>query len=67
MCWGKSEQRTKNFGANLNIFVVAARAVRFSGKVYYDIKTHIQAKIIQNLEKKIQNFGGKFEQTTLTS
>ena len=45
MHWGKSEQRTKIFGANLNIFVIAARTVRFSGQVYYDIRTLIQAKI----------------------
>ena len=56
---GKTEQGTKIFGANLNIFVIAARTVKFSGKVYYDIRTHIQAKILQNLEKKFPKFWGQ--------
>ena len=43
---GKSEQKKKIFGANLNIFVIAARTVKFSGKVYYGIRTHIKAKIL---------------------
>jgi hypothetical protein len=37
LLWGKSEHWLTNFGANLNIFVLAVRTVGFFGKVYYDI------------------------------
>ena len=55
---GKSEHWLKNFGANLNIFVLAARTVRFSGKVYYDIRTHIQLKFSQNSKENFFKISG---------
>ena len=58
LAWGKSEHWRKNFGANLNIFVLAARTVRFSGKVCHGIRTHIQPKFYQNSKKKIFKISG---------
>jgi hypothetical protein len=56
---GKPEHRLKNFGANLNIFVVAARTVRFSGKAYYDVRTHIiQSKFFQNSKENFFQISG---------
>ena len=42
--WGKSEQRQENFGAILNISVLKARTLGFSGMVYYDILTQFRVK-----------------------
>jgi hypothetical protein len=55
---GKSEHWYKNFRTNLNVFVLAHRTVRFSGEVYYYVRTHIQLKFCQNSKEDFYKMSG---------